>query len=143
MAAHNDLGRWGEEIAAQYMREKGWYIRHRDWRYEGIDLDIVCIDEMDSTLVFVEVKTRSTDVFGRPAEAVDASKRSNIARAAGAYLRTFRKENRHVRYDIISIVGTPDASHSIEHIENAFSLIDLIEDQHMARYRHNKDKRYF
>ncbi len=127
MAEHNELGKWGEEIATRYLEEKGWYIRHRDWRYKGTDIDLVCIDRYDTTLVFVEVKTRATSNFGRPSEAVDFKKRRNIMFAAEAYRRMFRKENRLLRYDIISIVGGPLCGYTIEHIEEAFSIADLIE----------------
>lgn len=131
MAQHNDLGKWGEEVAAKYLEQQGWYIRHRDWRYKHTDIDIVCIDEDDTTLVFVEVKTRASDVYGRPSEAVDADKRRNIMNAASAYRRMFRKENRMVRYDIIAITGSPygTTAPQIEHIEDAFNLLDVFEDR--------------
>lgn len=129
MAAHNELGRRGEDIAARYMEQKGWYIRHRDWRYHHTDIDMVCIDEDDTTLVFVEVKTRSSAEHGRPSEAVDADKRRNIVSAATAYKMMFRKENRRIRYDIISIIATPDGKTNIEHIENAFNMLDVYEDR--------------
>ena len=143
MAAHNELGKFGEDLAAQYLEQKGWYIRHRDWRYDKTDIDIVCIDEDDTILVFVEVKTRSTDEFGKPEDAVDAEKRRNIVHAAEAYMQMFHKENRNIRYDIISIVkqdvsndvlsdtAKPSllSDYKIEHIEDAFSLMDVFEDQ--------------
>lgn len=129
MATHNELGRRGEDIAARYMEQKGWYIRHRDWRYHHTDIDMVCIDEDDTTLVFVEVKTRSSAEYGRPSEAVDADKRRNIVSAATAYKMMFRKENRRIRYDIISIIATPDGKTNIEHIENAFNMLDVYEDR--------------
>ena len=128
MAEHNDLGRWGEERAAEYMESKGWYIRERDWRCGSTDIDLICIDEDDTTLVFVEVKTRSTDEYGEPYEAVDAEKRRNVIHAAAQYKSAFRKENRRMRYDIISIVGTPAGEMKIEHIEDAFAMLDPYED---------------
>lgn len=115
------------------MEQKGWYIRHRDWRYDKTDIDLVCIDEDDTTLVFVEVKTRSTADYGRPSEAVDADKRRRIVQAATAYKMMSRKENRMTRYDIIAIVGTPETQVQIEHIENAFNLLDVFEDYHTKR----------
>lgn len=132
MTAHNALGRWGEDKVAEYLQSKGWYIRHRDWRYNHTDIDLVCIDEDDTMLLFVEVKTRSTNAYGRPSEAVDADKRRNIVTAASAYKRMCRKENRHVRYDIISIVvGDAGADNfTLEHIEDAFSLMDVYEDRY-------------
>lgn len=128
MAQHNDIGRWGENLAAEYMIDKGWCLRHRNWCYKGAELDLVFIDEEDSMLVFVEVKTRSTDEYGSPSEAVGAEKRRRIVNAASAYLTTFKKENREVRYDIISIVGTPDTQYCIRHIEDAFTMLDPYED---------------
>ena len=93
----------------------------------GIDLDIVCIDEDSSILVFVEVKTRTSDEFGRPSLAVDKVKRRNIITASEAYRHLFRLSNLPVRYDIISIVGTPETGYSLEHMEDAFGIIDVIE----------------
>lgn len=127
MAAHNDLGKWGERIAAEHLISEGWYIRHCDWTVRGVDLDIVCIDEDSSILVFVEVKTRTSDDYGRPSLAVDEVKRRNIIKASEAYRRLFRLTNLPVRYDIISIVGTPKTGFSLEHMEDAFGIIDIIE----------------
>lgn len=126
MAQHNDLGNWGEDVAEEYMRANGWYIRNRDWHFKGFDIDLVCIDEEDTTLIFVEVKTRSSKKYSRPSEAVDHQKRKNIITAAEVYRRQYHKENRIIRYDIISVTGTP-LEYSIEHITDAFSLIDLVE----------------
>ncbi|MGM9713964.1 MAG: YraN family protein [Prevotella sp.] len=128
MAQHNDIGKWGEDIAARYMSGKGWFIRHRDWRFDHKDLDLVCIDEDDTTLVFVEVKTRTSLRRGNPVDAVDAAKRLNIINAASAYRRIYKKENRDVRFDIISIVGSPDTEYHIDHVENAFTAFDAFED---------------
>ena len=61
MAEHNELGKWGEEQAALYLRSKGWYIRHRDWHCGHRDVDIIAIDEDCSIVIFVEVKTRATN----------------------------------------------------------------------------------
>lgn len=135
MAEHNDIGRWGEDIAARYMAGKGWYIRHRDWRWEHKDIDLVCIDEDDTTLLFVEVKTRTTLLRGNPIDAVDSKKRRNIVEAASAYRRLYKKENRHVRFDIISIIGSPDTNWKIEHIENAFTAFDVFEDNISALHK--------
>lgn len=135
MAEHNDIGRWGEDIAARYMAGKGWYIRHRDWQWEHKDIDLVCIDEDDTTLLFVEVKTRTTLLRGNPIDAVDSKKRRNIVEAASAYRRLYKKENRHVRFDIISIIGSPDTNWKIEHIENAFTAFDVFEDNVSALHK--------
>lgn len=142
MAAHNDLGKWGETKAEEYLISKGLYIRHRDWRCGHTDIDIICIDEEATLLVFVEVKTRSTDAYGNPSEAVDSDKRRHITAAATAYRRGFHLENLEVRYDIISVIGNSDINFRIEHIEDAFSMIsvyeDSIEKRRQLRYKQTK-----
>lgn len=64
MAQHNELGKWGEDLAARMLEDKGYRIIARDWRDGHKDLDIVAID--DGWLVVVEVKTRRNDVSSRP-----------------------------------------------------------------------------
>lgn len=122
MAQHNDLGQWGEQMAAEYLERKGWYIRHRDWQWQHKDLDIVAIDEDMTTLLIVEVKTRATGVFGEPDEAVNLEKRNNLLKATAAYVRECRLEYLNVRYDTISVIGTPESLVSINHKENAINI---------------------
>ena len=69
MAAHNELGKWGEDTAAAFLEEKGYQIIERDWKSGHHDLDIVAKE--DNTLVIVEVKTRRSRLFGDPEEAID------------------------------------------------------------------------
>ena len=120
MAQHNELGKWGEDIAAKFLEEKGWYIRHRNWRHKHAELDIVCIDENDTTILFVEVKTRTNDVVTDPRDAVDLRKIRNIGWAANAYVKQ-RNVIDLLRFDIISIVGNNDANADIMHVEDAFN----------------------
>ena len=68
MAAHNELGKEGELLAANHLQSEGYVIRHRNWRCGHKELDIVA--EKDGTLVFVEVKTRKDVLFGLPEDAV-------------------------------------------------------------------------
>lgn len=142
MAAHNDLGRWGEEQAARYLESKGWFIRHRDWRNVHRDIDIVAIDEDASMLLIVEVKTRSTDAFGEPDIAITLEKKNNIIRATSAYLSLYRLYNLPVRYDTISIVGSPDSpvAPKITHKEDAFDIVDqfYFYEQKRKRARYKK-----
>ncbi len=125
MAQHNDLGKWGECKAAEYLREeKGLYIRHIDWRNKHRDLDIVAIDADMTTLIVVEVKTRSSDIWGEPDEAIDLEKKNNIIKATAQYVRAYRLEHLQLRYDTISVVGTPNTTCVITHKEEAFSVLD-------------------
>ncbi len=118
MAKHNDYGGWGEQLAADYLQKKGYSICHRNWKLGHRDLDIVAVDEDGATLVVVEVKTRSNNVFAQPEEAVDWRKRRNMAVAANAYVQRYCVDL-PVRFDIISIVGHEE-DFVINHIENAF-----------------------
>ncbi len=116
MALHNDLGKEGEDAAVDYLTQKGYEIRHRDWHSGHRDLDIVA--QKDSTLVIVEVKTRRDDRFGQPEEAVDNRKIRNIVASADAYVRKFAIDL-PVRFDLITVVGI-QPPFRIEHIEDAF-----------------------
>ncbi len=138
MAEHNELGRWGEEIAAQYLEKNGWYIRHRDWRYGHIDIDLVAIDEAMSTLLIVEVKTRASEVSGLPDEAITFEKKNNIIRAAAAYIKSFAMQHLVVRYDTISVIGKPETGYRIEHKRNAFDVVA----NHIYHEKRQKKTRY-
>lgn len=116
MAKHNILGKAGEEHAAEYLRQKGYAIRHCNWRCGRKELDIVA--ERDSELVVVEVKTRSSTDFGNPEEAITDRKIRNIVSSTDAYLRKFCLDL-PVRFDIITIVGS-EGHFAIEHIREAF-----------------------
>lgn len=116
MAAHNELGRNGEQIAAEYLSAKGYSIRHRNWRSGHKELDIVA--ETGGTLVVVEVKTRKDTDFGTPEEAVTNGKIKRIVSSTDAYLRKYSIDM-PVRFDIITIV-TGNGEPLLTHIEDAF-----------------------
>ena len=120
MAVHNDLGKWGEDYAAEYLLKKGYEVISRDWRLGKRDIDIVARTEDGLTVVFVEVKTRATDVIVSPEDAVDKRKIRSIGWAANAYVKEFQIYD-DIRFDIISIVGTKPEDASIEHVIDAFN----------------------
>lgn len=115
MAAHNELGKWGEDTAAAYLEEKGYQIIERDWKSGHHDLDIVAKE--DNTLVIVEVKTRRSRLFGDPEEAIDYKKRQSLQSAINHYVKSHRTSH-DVRFDIISIVGMIGSQPEIEHIKD-------------------------
>ena len=78
MAAHNELGTWGEQCAVEYLRRKGYVILERDWKSGHRDLDIIAFD--GATMVFVEVKTRRNRMFADPEMAVDYVIRGRLYR---------------------------------------------------------------
>ena len=113
MAAHNELGQWGEDLAATFLEEKGYVIIERDWKSGHHDLDIVAKD--GSTLVIVEVKTRRNRLYGNPEEAIDYRKRRSLLSAINHYTKSHRIYC-NVRFDIISIVGNIGEKPEIDHI---------------------------
>lgn len=123
MAEHNELGKWGEELAAKYLEQKGYVIRDRDWRQGKLDLDIVADD--GETVVFVEVKARKTNAFGQPEQAVDVKKIKRLARAADSYVKSLGV-SAPLRFDIVSIIGDQKEAQTIEHIVDAFNPMVIV-----------------
>lgn len=113
------LGRIGEDLAVLELERRGYAILARRYRRRGGELDIVARD--DSTIVFVEVKTRDGSTFGAPVEAVTATKRRRIVALACDYMMRHQLAGHSCRFDIVSIrmeSGTP----FIELFRNAFDL---------------------
>lgn len=114
-AVNMTVGTWGEELATAYLREKGYAILERDWHSGHRDIDIVA--QNNEWLVFVEVKTRSTDEIISPIQAVNWKKQRNIVKAINHYIH-YRKINQPWRFDVITIVGSPGKEPRINHIED-------------------------
>lgn len=121
-ALHIRTGLWGERQAANELRRKGYRILGKRVGVGKRDeLDIVARDQ--DTLVFVEVKTRKNEDFGRPSEAVGREKKRVLSRAAVEYLSKLRKPPRYIRFDIVEVVGSEgEAEPEVRHLENAFPL---------------------
>ena len=116
MAAHNELGKEGEEEAAAYLKAHGYTILHRNWRSGRFELDIVA--EKDNELIVIEVKTRRNNEYGLPEEAVTSRKIRHIVSSTDSYLKKYAIDL-PVRFDIITVVGS-QPPFQIEHIEEAF-----------------------
>ncbi len=118
MNARRQFGMGGEEKANKLLQDKGYCILDRNYRRRGGEVDIVC--EKEGIVVFVEVKSRRTDLFGEPFEAVDKRKRRHIARSAKRWLYERKLLGKcDVRFDVVSIVQR-DGKEEIAHIEDAF-----------------------
>lgn len=116
LSPHYQLGKDGEEIAAQHLLKNGYDILHRNWRFGKFEIDIVA--KKGNTLSIVEVKTRTGDYFGEPEEGVTKAKEKFLATAADHYIQS-KNLDVEVRYDIISIVFFYD-KHELKMIEDAF-----------------------
>ena len=117
MIEPHELGKIGEDLAVEYLQDKGYQILERNWRSGHKEIDIIALSD-DGVLIIVEVKTRKSDDFGEPDIAVGITKQRMLIWAADAYVR-YKNLDVDVRFDIISIVIS-DAEPEIEHIEDAF-----------------------
>ena len=115
MAAHNDLGKWGEEKTVEYLQKKGLRIIQRDWRSGHKDIDIIATD--GECLIFVEVKSRQTAEYGLPIEAVDYHKIQHLKAAINHYINS-RHIDMPFRLDVVSVVGNIGEQPEITHIED-------------------------
>ena len=114
MAAHNDLGKKGEEMAAQWLQLHSYVILHYNWRYLRAEVDIIA--SKNKTLHFVEVKTRKTEEFGLPEESVGDRKMEMLMKAAEEFLNQY-PEWKRIQFDILSIT-----------LRNSVTEYTLIED---------------
>lgn len=124
----NNFGKLGEDSAAAFLCGKGYKILHRNWRAGHLEVDIIA--EKDGCIVFAEVKTRSeypnsSHPFGRPAEAVNFTKRQRLMTAVQRYKEknADSSEGKRVRIDIIEVFVLPKSEKykvlKIVHMENA------------------------
>lgn len=113
------LGRWGEEQAARYLRRRGMKILARNVRTPVGEIDLIA--RQGKTLVFAEVKTRRSDAFGSPQEAVGALKQRQILRAAQWYLGEGKGKGLQPRFDVVAVRPGP-AGPLVEHIPDAFGV---------------------
>lgn len=117
-----ERGIWGERTAERFLRDAGYRIIGRNVRYDHRgEADLIVRD--DDHLVFVEVKTRATEDYGRPVDAVDAVKRRSLGRLAIRFLLRAGFPPLIYRFDVIEVVGIPGhASPVVRHLENVFQL---------------------
>jgi putative endonuclease len=118
-AKPKSLGERGEDAAARYLKRQGLRILERGHDSRLGEIDIIAVD--DRTVVFVEVKTRSSNDAGHPTEAIDAHKQRRMTQSALAYLKSKRLLESAARFDVVAVTW-PDNSRGpqIEHYKNAF-----------------------
>lgn len=119
MAIHNDIGNIGENLAVVHLKKRGYTILEQNWRYKKDEGDIIAMK--DNVLVIVEVKTRSSELYEAPQDAVTKGKQKRMTTLANAYIETKNLHN-EVRFDIISVIN-PGKSAIINHIEDAFGIL--------------------
>ena len=119
----DQLARAGEDAAGKHLVSKGYTILHQNLRFPEGELD--CIARTGKILVFIEVKTRTTEKFGKPYQFVSEAKQRRQLVLARQFISRCRLWHVPIRFDIISIVWPPGEPPQIEHIENAFMPRDL------------------
>jgi putative endonuclease len=118
---HLQRGARGEKLACRFLRRNGYKILYRNFKgRSGGEIDVVCRDQ--DTLVFVEVKTRTREDFGRPIAAVDRQKQKRISRGGLNWLRMLDNPDSLFRFDVVDVIIAEDASPHLELIKNAFPL---------------------
>ena len=110
-------GRHGEKAAEEFLCAQGYTILVRNYRVSFGEIDIIAMDRQ--TLVFVEVRTHSGDIFGDPLESVNLRKQRQIAKAALHYLSRNGSLEREARFDVVGICWE-DGQARISHVKNAF-----------------------
>lgn len=117
MGKHNELGKKGEQIAAEFLLKKEHIVLATNFRYQHREIDI--ISSVGKLLVFSEIKTRSSLRYGFPEEAVTPEKQKLIKEAAASYLEQYPMYD-NCRFDVISIVISGENIIQIRHFEDAF-----------------------
>lgn len=113
-------GKRGEDLAAGHLRKAGYQIVAQNYRCLYGEVDIIALE--GDTIVFIEVKSRRSETFGQPQEAVGLEKQKKLSRISLHYLQQKRLEGRNARFDVVSVRMLPDGIR-IDLIQNAFNLI--------------------
>lgn len=113
------LGKKGEEVAANYLKKQGYRILKTNYRCRMGELDIIA--RKKDTIVFVEVRSRSSKRFGLPQESIGPAKQRKIRAVASYYLQSLSKPLPKVRFDVLALYFSPNGQFlSLEHFKNAF-----------------------
>ena len=115
MSEHIDLGKFGEKSAVKFLKKNRHKILEKNYDLKIGEIDIIAYDKKEDCICFIEVKTRTSDAFGKPREAVDLKRQKRYKNAAVCYLKSNRLLNARTRFDVIEILGC-----DIIHIKSAF-----------------------
>ena len=115
---HLEFGEQGEQLAADFLRKQGYQLLARRFRTKIGEIDIIA--QKGGTIVFVEVKTRSSSFYGTPAQAVNRRKQTKIINVALNYLNYTNNYNAPIRFDILEVMNSGNGMTVSNHITNAF-----------------------
>lgn len=118
MAAKDELGRRGEDVAVEYLQGRGLVVLDRNWRCRDGEIDVVA--SVPGWLVVCEIKTRSGTRYGQPAEAVTPLKASRIRAVTRAWLAAHTTDWCQIRFDVVAVLIRPGEPVTLQHFESAF-----------------------
>jgi putative endonuclease len=114
----DELGRRGEDLAADYLAGTGLVVLSRNWRCREGEVDLIATD--GQRLVVCEVKTRSGTGYGEPSEGVTPAKAARIRRVTAAWLRAYRVGWCEIRFDVLAVLCPQNGPVTVEHLQGAF-----------------------
>lgn len=117
MARSHEVGRHGEDLAAELLRGRGWRVLARNWRFGHKEVDLIA--QRGPTVAFVEVKARTGTRFGHPLDAVGSGKRRDLSLAARAWIARHGRPGQSYRFDAVTVVRDGSAT-TVEHVEDAW-----------------------
>ena len=112
MYLKHEIGKIGEDLASKYLEAAGYTIIERNFMARQGEIDIIAKDKKE--LVFIEVKTRTSDIYGKPVEAVNTQKQKHLLNTIKYYLYSKHLENEFVRIDVIEVYFNND-TYKINH----------------------------
>jgi len=115
MRKHIEIGKKGEQLAAEWLEQKGDQILFRNWRYSHYEIDIISLRK--EVLCFIEVKTRRSLLYGMPEEAVNGEKIRRMMEAGEAFLDIYPFYDR-VQYDVLGIILAENGVHEFMMFED-------------------------
>ncbi|MDR1543291.1 MAG: YraN family protein [Prevotellaceae bacterium] len=124
MAAHNELGKTGEEVAKQFLIDKGYKILETNWKSGKYEIDIIA--QKYDFLSIIEVKTRSTDYFGFPEKFLTPKQMQRLIYAAHNYTEQ-KNLDIGIRYECLALTKQNDGGFHVEHLEEAFDSYTVFE----------------
>lgn len=119
LADAKKLGRWGEKYCLKYLKGKGFRAVALNYRCNAGEIDLVMGDKT-GTLIFVEVKTRTSEELAKAQDAVNRNKQATMFRVSQHFCREYKIKDRPLRFDVVAIVLAEKGRPELRHYENAF-----------------------
>lgn len=122
MTTTNNIGDWGENVAAAHLEDRGYRVLERNYYFQRNEVDLICRDpeNEDDELVFVEVKTRRGLDYGSPEAAITEEKKQSLLEVARAYLHEQQLGEVPARFDVVTVLLADGRAPEVNHYQNAF-----------------------